>query len=141
MMTMRNIFQTSMFNISAMLVILLLTGCQQLTQTKPVSATQKEQKEQKEHSAKYIKENENLKKCHAQLQALKVINQTEYATMQRSFDNLMNSAAQYTGVRKSVDENTQDTVDSLYHYRANQLCARIAQNLLDSLTTKGEARP
>ena len=52
----------------------------------------------------------------------------------------MKSAAQYNGLRKNIDPNTQDTVDSLYHYRANQLCSRIAQTLMDSLVSKGEAR-
>jgi len=32
-------------------------------------------------------------------------------------------------------------VDALYRYRANLLCAQIAQTLLDGLTRRGEARP
>jgi len=119
----------------AVLFIFSLSGCQVTSQKMRTASAQSA------HTKKYIKQNEHLKQCQAQLQALKVVNVPEYNRMQNSFDNLMNSAAQYTGLRKSVDENTQDTVDSLYHYRANQLCAHIAQTLMDSLTSKGEARP
>lgn len=92
------------------------------------------------HSVKYIEESEKLKICQAQLEALQSVSQPEYKKFHGTFDYLMKSAAQYNGLRKNIDPNTQDTVDSLYHYRANQLCSRIAQTLMDSLVSKGEAR-
>jgi len=135
MMAIRNTSLKFIINMFAVLFIFSLSGCQTTSQKMRAASAQSA------HTAKYIKQNENLKKCQAQLQALKVVSPSEYIRMQKAFDNLMNSAAQYTGLRKSVDENTQETVDSLYHYRANQLCAHIAQTLMDSLTSKGEARP
>lgn len=138
MMAIRNISLKFIINISAILFILSLSGCQATSQKMRAASAQSAQAA---YTAKYIKQNENLKKCQTQLQALEVVSPSEHNKMQKAFDNLMNSAAQYTGLRKSVDENTQETVDSLYHYRANQLCARIAQTLMDSLTSKGEARP
>ncbi|WP_455815142.1 hypothetical protein [Pseudomonas graminis] len=138
MMAIRNISLKFIINMFAVLFIFSLSGCQATSQKMRAASAQSVQSA---HTAKYIKQNDNLKKCQAQLQALKVVNPPEFNRMQSSFDNLMNSAAQYSGLRKSVDENTQDTVDSLYHYRANQLCARVAQALMDSLTSKGEARP
>lgn len=135
MMAIRNISLKFIISMFAALFILSLSGCQATSQKMRAAS------EESAHTAKYVKQNESLKKCQAQLQALKVVNLSEYNRMQSSFDSLMNSAAQYNGLRKSVDENTQETVDSLYHYRANQLCAHIAQTLMDSLTRKGEARP
>lgn len=135
MMAIRNISLKFIINMFAVLFIFSLSGCQATSQKMRAASAQAA------HTAKYIKQNENLKKCQNQLLALQVVNPPEYNRMKNAFDNLMNSAAQYTGLRKSVDENTQETVDSLYHYRANQLCAHIAQTLMDSLTSKGEARP
>lgn len=135
MMEIRNTSFKFIINMFAVLFTFSLSGCQVASQKMADTSAQSA------HTAKYIKQNENLKKCQAQLQALKVVNPPEYNRMQNAFDNLMNSAAQYSGLRKSVDENTQETVDSLYHYRANQFCARVAQTLMDSLTSKGEARP
>ena len=86
-------------------------------------------------------ENEKLKQCQAQLEALKAMSPAQYKRMHTSFDYLMNGAAQYTGIRQNTNVDTQDTVDALYRYRANLLCSQIAQALLDSLTSRGEARP
>lgn len=127
-----------MISMVAVMFIFFITGCQN---TKRTSVTKGVSSLQKTQSEKYIKQNERLKQCQSQLQALKIVNPLEYTRMQNAFDHLMSSAAQYNGMRKIVDENTQDTVDSLYHYRANQLCTRIAQTLMESLTSKGEARP
>lgn len=135
MMEIRNISLTTVINIFAVLFVFSLSGCQVPSQKVRTASAQSANTE------KYVKDNDNLKKCQLHLQALKVVNPAEHNRLQSSFDYLMNSAAQYTGLRKSVNEDTQSTVDSLYHYRANQLCARIAQTLMDSLTTKGEARP
>ncbi|MTD28039.1 hypothetical protein [Erwinia sorbitola] len=129
-------------NMIAVLFVFVLAGCQGKPKTTPVPApAQSAEEPQVVQSEKYIKDSNKLKLCQAQLEALKVVNSSEHRSMQTTFDALMSNAAQYTGVRKNVGENTQDTVDSLYHYRANQLCARIAQALMDSLTKKGEARP
>lgn len=134
MITNCRISLTRTINGIAILSVFLLSGCQGTSKlARPTGATQTV------HSAKYIQDSEKLKTCQAQLEALQVMSEPEYTKFHGSFDYLMKSAAQYNGLRKSVDPNTQDTVDSLYHYRANQLCSRIAQTLMDSLTSKGEA--
>lgn len=96
---------------------------------------------QQPRSAKYETESEKLQQCQSQLDALKVMSPAQYAKMRNSFDYLMNGAAQYANIRQKINSDTQDTVDSLYRYRANLLCAQIAQTLLDGLTRRGEARP
>lgn len=93
------------------------------------------------HDEKYDAESEKLKQCQSQLEALKPMNPEKYKRLHTSFDYLMNGAAQYTGIRQNTNADTQDTVDALYRYRANLLCSQIAQALLDSLTSRGEARP
>lgn len=93
------------------------------------------------HSAKYRTDSEKLEQCQSQLEALKVMSPAQYTRMRSSFDYLMNGAAQYANLRQKINADTQDTVDALYRYRANLLCAQIAQTLLDGLTRRGEARP
>jgi len=93
------------------------------------------------HSEKYKTESEKLQQCQSQLEALKVMSPAQYKSMRNSFDYLMNGAAQYANLRQKINVDTQDTVDALYRYRANLLCAQIAQKLLDGLTRRGEARP
>ena len=93
------------------------------------------------HSQKYKTESEKLQQCQSQLEALKVMSPAQYTRMRNSFDYLMNGAAQYANLRQKINADTQDTVDALYRYRANLLCAQIAQTLLDGLTRRGEARP
>lgn len=93
------------------------------------------------HNEKYDAESEKLKQCQSQLEALKTMNPEKYKRLHTSFDYLMNGAAQYTVIRQNTNVDTQDTVDALYRYRANLLCSQIAQALLDSLTSRGEARP
>lgn len=91
-------------------------------------------------SEKYKAENEKLQQCQSQLEALKVMAPVKYSQMHKSFDYLMNGAAQYSNIRQKINADTQDTVDALYRYRANLLCAEISQALLDGLTRRGEAR-
>lgn len=106
---------------------------------KPVLARQNSNAET--HSEKYQTESEKLQQCQSQLEALKVMSPAQYTRMRNSFDYLMNGAAQYANLRQKINADTQDTVDALYRYRANLLCAQIAQTLLDGLTRRGEARP
>ncbi|ROR08823.1 hypothetical protein EC836_105252 [Erwinia sp. JUb26] len=94
-----------------------------------------------QHSDKYKTDSEKLEQCQSQLEALKVMSPAQYTRLRSSFDYLMNGAAQYANLRQKTNADTQDTVDALYRYRANLLCAQIAQTLLDGLTRRGEARP
>lgn len=94
-----------------------------------------------QHNPKYDGDQARLQQCQGQLDALKTMDPVQYKRMRSAFDYLMNGAAQYADVRNKTNADTQDTVDSLYRYRSNLLCAQIAQRLLDSLTNRGEARP
>jgi len=90
---------------------------------------------------KYKTENAKLQQCQSQLDVLEVVTPAQYARIRASFDSLMKGAAQYAGVRQKINSDTQDTVDALYRYRANLLCAQIAQKLLEGLTHRDEVRP
>ena len=136
---------------AALLCSLLLAGCQLLPQSEKktteatpdvtlVPAPALTYAEPK-HSPKYDGDQARLQQCQGQLDALKTMDPVQYKRMRSAFDYLMNGAAQYADVRNKTNTDTQDTVDSLYRYRSNLLCAQIAQRLLDSLTNRGEARP
>ncbi|MGU9760855.1 hypothetical protein ACV1BL_25545 (plasmid) [Serratia marcescens] len=83
---------------------------------------------------------QRLQQCQQQLQALRTLKAADYSETQRAFDALMRSAAQYSTLRTNIGETTQDTVDALYHYRVNLLCAQINQAVLDRLAEQGNLR-
>ncbi|MFV8808845.1 hypothetical protein ACNSPD_02005 [Yersinia enterocolitica] len=75
--------------------------------------------------------------CQRQLEALQKIDAAKYGVYQQRFDTLMNSAAEYAGVRTNVNVDSQDTLDALYHYRVNLFCSEINQVLLTGLAELG----
>ncbi|WP_411749736.1 hypothetical protein [Serratia marcescens] len=79
-----------------------------------------------------------LKQCQQELGALKSINPEKHKMLSGSFDHLMIGAAQYAALRHSINSQTQDTVDSLYRYKVNHLCADITQATLSSLASQAE---
>ncbi|EOV5094269.1 hypothetical protein ACOA8Y_003759 [Serratia marcescens] len=81
---------------------------------------------------------ERLKLCQEQLQVLRSINEKQYLENKRAFDTLMNGASQYAGLRPSVNNVTQDTVDALYRYKVNYLCAEVDQMVLTGLSHRVE---
>lgn len=83
-------------------------------------------------------ETAQLTLCQKELEALKDINPGQHKDLQRVFDQLMNGAAQYAGLRGQVNAETQQTVDALYHYKVKRLCASIAQTTLNGLVERGE---
>lgn len=84
------------------------------------------------------KESERLAQCQKELDVLKGINAGQYATYKQEFERLMSGAAQYAGVRPRVNWETQETVDALYRYKVNRLCADIIQAALTGLAERGE---
>ena len=92
-------------------------------------------------SAKYAAESFRLQQCQSQLDVMKVVSPEQYARMHQLFDRIMKGAAQYADVRAKINADTQDTVDALYRYRANLICAQIGQKLLEGLTRQDEVRP
>ncbi|WP_075182451.1 hypothetical protein [Pantoea sp. 1.19] len=81
----------------------------------------------------------DLQLCKAQLDAIKQVAPEQFGPLQKSFAGLMRNAAQYKQLRTGVTNGTQETVDALYLYRVNLLCADINQTLLLGLSKKGNA--
>ncbi|MEG9795518.1 hypothetical protein V6X42_23885 [Serratia marcescens] len=84
---------------------------------------------------------QRLRQCQQQLRALGTLQDASYPATQRAFDHLMRGAAQYAGLRTRVNESTQDTVDALYRYRVNLLCAQINHAVLNRLAEQGSVAP
>lgn len=77
--------------------------------------------------------------CQSDLNSLKHVNEKAWKVRNRDFDSLVASASVYAGVRTEVNGNTRDTLDALYRYKTNQLCARIERDVLDGLVVRGES--
>jgi hypothetical protein len=84
-------------------------------------------------------EAQRLQQCQRDLEALSSLKTESYTQSKQAFDRLMSGAAQYANLRTRVNTETQDTVDALYRYRVNLLCAQINQAVLSSLAERGEA--
>ena len=84
------------------------------------------------------RETERLNNCQKELNILKGVSAEKYRIYKRTFDGLMGGAAQYAGLRKEVNANIQETVDALYRYKVNRLCAEVSQVALEALVERGE---
>lgn len=84
------------------------------------------------------REAERLTLCQTQLGVLQTINLKHYQQYKQAFDHLMNSASRYARLRAQVNDHTQETVDALYQYKINYLCAGISQAVLTGLTKQEE---
>ena len=73
-----------------------------------------------------------------QLGALRAIDEKQYQRYKQSFDSLMSGASQYASLRARVNGDTQATVDALYRYKVNYLCAGVNQAVLTGLADRGE---
>lgn len=127
--------RTALLPLSLLLLTTLLSGCKapvrpQVTGLRP-TATPTEQP--------LGRGVQHLQQCQQQLKILSTLQDVSYPPTQREFDRLMRGAAQYAGLRTRVNESTQDTVDALYRYRVNLLCAQINQAVLNRLAEKGGA--
>lgn len=79
-----------------------------------------------------------LAQCQRELEVLKSLNPEQHTALRQTFNQLMSGAAQYSGLRTQVNAQTQETVDALYRYKVNRLCANIAQATLADLAKRGE---
>lgn len=114
--------------------IVLLNGCQNQKKntTKPTTNVQTV-------DPRVEMEAQRLQQCQRDLEALSSLKTENYTQSKQAFDRLMSGAAQYANLRTRVNMETQDTVDALYRYRVNLLCAQINQAVLSSLAERGEA--
>ncbi|WP_193162838.1 hypothetical protein [Enterobacter ludwigii] len=77
--------------------------------------------------------------CRNDLNSLKQVNEKAWQVRQKDFSALVAGASVYARVRGDVNGNTRDTLDALYRYKTNQLCARIERDVLDGLVVRGES--
>lgn len=77
--------------------------------------------------------------CQSELASLKQVNPRAYAVKQAQFNRLVNNASVYSAVRGDVNATTKDTLDALYKYKTNQLCADIEREVLQGLIQRGES--
>ncbi|CAI1948114.1 hypothetical protein [Serratia quinivorans] len=124
-------------SVPLLIVTLLLSGCKAPTRPPAPGGTSAST------SAESLlgQEVQRLRQCQQQLKALRTLQDARYPATQGAFDRLMRGAAQYASLRTSVNESTQDTVDALYRYRVNLLCAQINQAVLNRLAEQGGAAP
>lgn len=72
-------------------------------------------------------------RCQNELASLQTISPRAYAARKASFDSLVQNVSVYSAIRGDVNLSTKDTVDALYKYKTNQLCAEIGQDVLNGL--------
>lgn len=128
---------------------LLLAGCQKSAQTSSqndAQATTTVQAPPQEISMSpppqpAVEENKTSKigLCQSELASLKQVNPKAYAVKQANFNRLVNNASVYSTVRGDVNAATKDTLDALYKYKTNQLCAEIERDVLQGLIQRGES--
>lgn len=74
-----------------------------------------------------------MERCQRELNVLKKINSAVYGKRRVEFDRMMSGAGVYSGVRGEVSTYTQEAVDAFYRFRAEKLCADIANDVLSEL--------
>ncbi|UNK30269.1 hypothetical protein MNO11_11225 [Serratia plymuthica] len=121
---------------ASLLLTMTLTGCQNVKRPVPLvnkeSATEAVEKDKKQREA------ERMQQCQHELEAMRNMDHEKYQKFKREFDILMSGAAQYAGMRTRVNTDTQETVDALYRYRTNRLCADISTTMMTGLAERGE---
>ncbi|WP_025123179.1 MULTISPECIES: hypothetical protein [unclassified Serratia (in: enterobacteria)] len=79
-----------------------------------------------------------MSQCQSELASLQTINPRAYAARKASFDSLVKNASVYSAVRGEVNSSTKDTLDALYKYKTNQVCAEIGRDVLNGLIRRVE---
>ncbi|HGM5493042.1 TPA: hypothetical protein ACKP1B_004754 [Serratia fonticola] len=80
-----------------------------------------------------------MSRCRSELASLQTISPRAYATRKVNFDNLVKNASVYSAVRGEVNPSTKDTLDALYKYKTNQICAEIGRDVLNGLIRNVES--
>lgn len=83
-------------------------------------------------------ENALLANCQQELKALRTVAPTAASPLSDHFDGLMQRMHQYAGFRTTLSVPLQQTMDALYRYRVNKVCADIRHTLLDNLSQQAE---
>lgn len=132
---------------SVIMLVMLATGCQSESvravvnkemRANPNSATL-EQGTAFPESQAAMKEMSRLELCRKELEAMQNLNMTSpQEDYQGNFDTLMQEISRYSSLRNSAGDDTRETVDALYRYRVNRLCANVHLALLNGLSDRGE---
>ncbi|WP_051916784.1 MULTISPECIES: hypothetical protein [unclassified Serratia (in: enterobacteria)] len=77
--------------------------------------------------------------CQSELASLRQVSPKSYAAKKALFDRLVSNASVYSAVRGDVNTDTKETLDALYKYKTNQLCADIERDVLQGLILRGES--
>lgn len=122
---------------------LLLAGCQNpaKNQVKNTTAVQASGSSNNGVSSPEVGGNitTQISVCQNELASLRRLNPDAYNTKQAEFSRLVNNASLYKSVRSDVNPSTKATVDALFTFRTNRLCADISREVMLSLIAKGEA--
>ncbi len=86
-----------------------------------------------------MKEASRLELCRKELEALQRLSgASPRKDYQSRFDTLMLEISHYSGLRDGAGNDIRETVDALYRYRVNRLCAEVHLALLNGLSDRGE---
>ncbi|MFZ1875394.1 hypothetical protein [Serratia sp. D1N4] len=77
--------------------------------------------------------------CQNELAALRQVSPRAYALKKAQFDRLVSNASVYSAVRGDVNTDTKETLDALYKFKTNQICADIERSVLQGLIQRGES--
>lgn len=109
-------------------LILLLTNC--TNKVNKYSAITNE----KSHAS-----TTDIKECERELTALREIDNESYLILELEFEKMMSGSANYANVRSTINTDTKDTIDSLYHYQSAKVCNDIRVAMLNGLIEKSGA--
>lgn len=127
--------------------VVFFTGCESRatsTETEPAQLVSTEPEftsspqDEPEVNIPHQTETLRLQQCRKELEAYQTLSSNKQKGYQHTFDALMQEASKYSGIRAGVGSDTQETVDALYRYRVNRLCAEIHQALMIRLAERGE---
>lgn len=124
---------------------LLLSGCQGTSnapaKTNPSSNTSPRVMTQSSNSVEsaVTEKTNKVALCQSELASLKKVSPNAYLERKAYFDSLLSSVSVYASVRGDVNAKTKDTLDALYKYKTNQVCAEIERDVLQGLIGRGES--
>ncbi|RTP84550.1 hypothetical protein [Enterobacter asburiae] len=77
--------------------------------------------------------------CQRDLDSLRQVNAKAWTSRKTDFEALVSGVSVYANVRGNVSGKTRDTLDALYRYKTNQICAQIERDVLEGLISRGES--
>jgi hypothetical protein len=130
------------FRTSWVAIPLFLTACQSSPLHKDLTAStppviSSEPKTSMVETAPNVHEQIDL--CRREMISLKQLNPKAYTAYNTNFDLLVTNSNAYNTVRGEVSPQTKETLDALYKYKTNQICAEIERAVLQALIQRGES--